>query len=356
MQSDFLTQFLQGILPSKRKSASKGWLSFNAPCCVHNGETADSRGRGGIISNSDGSISYHCFNCNYKTSFQPGRTLSYKFRKLLSWLGASDNDIRHLVIEAIRLKDFMSLTEPEAIVKDEAVVYKHRPLPTEAQTFYGLVEFYELADSLDYPKHFVDAVAYVSDRKIDMKRYELYWTPEVEHKLSHRVVVPFKWQGQVIGYTARAFVDGIKPKYYTQHEPDFVFNTDEQIASNKYVIVCEGPFDAMSIDGVAVCSNECSEKQADIIDSLGKEVIVVPDFDISVDANTGKKKWPGARLIDQAIEYGWSVSFPVWATECKDINDAVVKHGKLFTLKTIFDSVEHNRLKIELMKRKVSNG
>jgi hypothetical protein len=35
----------------------------------------------------------------------------------------------------------------------------------------------------------------------------------------------------------------------------------------------------MSIDGVAILGSECSEQQADIIESLGREVIVVPDFD-----------------------------------------------------------------------------
>jgi len=100
----------------------------------------------------------------------------------------------------------------------------------------------------------------------------------------------------------------------------------------------------MSIDGVAVLGNECSESQADIIDSLGKEVVVVPDGDPA-----------GAKLIDQAIEYGWTVSFPVWLETCKDINEAVVRYGKLFTLKSIVDARETGRLKIQLRKRKLYN-
>jgi hypothetical protein len=357
MQSDFLTQFVKGVLPAKRKSASKGWVTFNAPCCQHNGESADTRGRGGIIFNPDGAVSYHCFNCQYKTSWQPGRPLSYKFRKLLSWLGASENDIRHLVIEAIRVKDFLAITNPTVVAEIEPISYKPRPLPAEARSFNELSVFYTLADSTPTcPKEFLEAISYVYSRRIDMDRYEFYWTPEVEHKLSHRVIVPFKWQNQVIGYSSRAFVEGIKPKFYTQHEPDFVFNTDMQNPVNKFVVVVEGLFDAMSIDGVAVCSNECSERQADIIDGIGKEVIVVPDFDVKIDERTGQKRWPGARLIEQAVEFGWSVSFPVWAEDCKDVSEAVQKYGKLFVLKTIIDSKEHSRLKIELKKRKIFNG
>jgi DNA primase len=100
----------------------------------------------------------------------------------------------------------------------------------------------------------------------------------------------------------------------------------------------------MAIDGVAILGNECSENQADIIDSLGREVIVVPDHDRA-----------GINLINNAIEYGWSVSFPVWHDTCKDINDAVRRYGKLFVLKTILDARETSRLKIEIKKRHIIN-
>jgi DNA primase len=106
--------------------------------------------------------------------------------------------------------------------------------------------------------------------------------------------------------------------------------------------VVEGPFDAMSVDGVAVLSNECSEIQADIIDSLAREVIVVPDKDKA-----------GMKLIDDAIKFGWSVSFPVWQETCKDAAEAVSRYGKLFTLKSILEAKESSKLKIELLKRKM---
>ena len=47
-------------LPANRKKTPSGWISFNAPCCVHNGETADKKKRGGIMASADGTISYHC--------------------------------------------------------------------------------------------------------------------------------------------------------------------------------------------------------------------------------------------------------------------------------------------------------
>lgn len=337
----------------KTRTSSSGWISGNAVCCPFNGESTDSRGRGGLIVNANSAVSYSCFNCGYKTSFHPGRPLSYKFRKLLSWLGLSENQIQELVIEAIRLKELISLTRPEEVADSENYEYKIRPLPAEALSFMALYEFYALGEK-NFPKYFVDAVQYVSDRKIDMQRYEFFYSPEVENKLSHRVIIPFKYQGTTVGWTSRAMVDGIVPKYHSSHEPNFVFNIDEQLPKNKFVIVCEGVFDAMAIDGVAVLGSECSEQQANIIDNLGKEVIVVPDFDRHL-SKTGKKVWPGAKMIDYAMEYGWSVSFPVWRETCKDIGEAIVKYGKLFVLKTILDSKQQGRLKLELMKKRVFN-
>ena len=31
------------ILPARKKTSPSGWVSFNAVCCTHNGETKDKR-------------------------------------------------------------------------------------------------------------------------------------------------------------------------------------------------------------------------------------------------------------------------------------------------------------------------
>lgn len=338
--------YVKSILPAKRKTSPKGWISFNCPCCVHNGETADTRGRGGLTANSDGSVSFHCFNCKYKASYQPGRHLTFKFRKLLRWMGADENDIKRLVIEAIRIRE---LVNPEEVKREaeEKIEFKARELPKNAISFWQYTAWYALDDFKNVPLLLNSAVDYIVDRRVDVKKYDFYWTDETAHSLHQRVLIPCIWEGKIIGYTGRAFVDGVKPKYYSHYEPNFVFNINNQLPDSKFVIVTEGPFDAMAVDGVAVLGNECSEQQADIIESLGKEVIVVPDFDIT------NGKWPGEALINAAQEYGWSVSFPVWQETCKDVSKAVETYGKLFVLKTILDAKETSRLKIELMRKKI---
>lgn len=333
------------ILPNKRKTnSSSGWISFNAPCCPHNGESADTRSRGGMVMNADGGTSYHCFNCNFKASYVPGRHLTYKFRKLLGWLGADENTIKRLVIDAIRVRE---LVAPETLVEVEEVEpidFKARSLPEQAQTFQSLNTFYTLNNNTDVPTDFHTAVLYAAERKLDLIKYDFYWTPEPQYNLHKRVIIPFMWHNKVIGYTARAVDDTVKPKYYNCHESNYVFNTDKQKSDSKFVIVVEGPIDAMSIDGVAILGNECHEVQADIIDSLGREVIVVPDADRA-----------GAKLVDAAIEYGWNVSFPIWQETHKDVASAVEAFGKLFVIKSILAGKETGRLKIELLKKKLYN-
>lgn len=333
------------ILPHKRKTnATSGWISFNAPCCVHNGESADTRGRGGLVMNPDGGVSYHCFNCNFKASYVPGRHLTYKFRKLLSWLGADEGTVKRLVIDAIRIRDLVAPEQVVEVVEQEEIKFKARPLPEEAQTFHALNNFYTLKDDVEVPDDWYRSVLYAGQRHVDCSKYDFYWTPEKQYSLNRRIIIPFTWKNEIIGYSARAWDDEVKPKYHSSYEPNYVFNVDRQHKDSKFVIVVEGPFDAMAVDGVAVLSNECSEIQADIIDSLGREVIVVPDADKS-----------GAKLIDQAIEYGWTVSFPVWMETHKDVASAVEAYGKLFVVKSILDAKQSNKLKIELHKRKLYN-
>jgi len=336
------------ILPAKKKYTQGGWISFNAVCCTHNGETADTRGRGGIIVNADSKISYSCFNCKFKTSYTPGRILSFKFRKFLFWLGADENEIQRLIIESVRIKELIT---PEDIKDQEEISFEPRKLPETALTLTEWANYY--SDNVENTVHsdFMEALNYIGSRAINLKNYDFYWSPDTEERLNRRIIIPFVYKNQIVGYTARAIDNSIKPKYLSNTPSDFVFNLDRQAVNNKFVIVSEGPMDAMSLDAVSIQGNEISDNQAELIESLGKEVIVVPDFDAQVN-NRGRSVWSGQRTIEQAMEFGWSVSFPVWAETCKDINAAVIKYGKLFTLKAILDSRESNKLKIKLLSKK----
>ena len=322
-------------LPAKRKQTPSGWISFDAPCCVHNGEGADKRKRGGIMFNGDGTVSYHCFNCGYTASFIPGRNLSYKMRKLLGWFGMPNSEITKIALEALRIKE-------ETVVDGNALhiqmpVFEKKELPVGAKPIMEWHDWKALEPSGLDPE-FIRAVEYiVNDRGLDLEDYDFMWTCEGSYKT--RLIVPFYYQGDIVGYTARKLGGG-SPKYITDSQPGYVFNLDGQGWDRKFVIVCEGPFDAISVGGVAILRNEVNDQQSMLINSLQREVIVVPDKDQS-----------GQQLADDAVKYGWSVSFPIWPdSDIKDVADAVKRYGKIYTMQKIVHS-KVTGLKIQLLAK-----
>ena len=125
----------------------------------------------------------------------------------------------------------------------------------------------------------------------------------------------------------------------------YVFNLDNQTYDKKFVVLVEGPVDAISIDGVGALSNELNEMQIARINSLGKEVIVVPDNDRS-----------GTKLITTALDQGWAVSLPEWGKDVKDVADAVKKYGRIYTLYTILKYREHSPIKITMIKKRIEHN
>jgi hypothetical protein len=285
--------------------------------------------------NGDGTVSYHCFNCGFTASFIPGRNLSYKMKKLLGWFGMPNSEITKVALEALRIKE-------ETIVDGntphiQLPVFEKRELPIGARTFEELHDWKALEPSgLD--NEFIRAVEYVVyDRGLDVEDYDWMWTPEGSYK--SRLIVPFYYQGDIVGYTARKLSDG-SPKYITDSQPGYVFNLDTQGWDRKFVIVVEGPFDAIAVSGVAVLRNEVNDQQAMLINALQREVVVVPDRDPS-----------GQQLVEDAVKYGWTVSFPDWPdAEIKDVSDAVKKYGKIYTMQKIVNS-KATGLKIQLLAK-----
>jgi len=317
-------------LPAKRKPSPQGWLSFNAVCCTHNGQSADRRGRGGIKVTEQG-WSYHCFNCSYTASFVLGRTLSFKARRLLGWMGVPDNEIDLLNLESLRHRNI------HGILEDRQRVFN----TLSAIEFKEFDDFPPCSEVItpEFPLYW----KYIRSRCVpeDFPMMTAIKTDGI-HWVRPFVLVPFTYNNQVVGWSAR-FLDNKQPKYINHSQPGYVFGTDLQHADWQHVLVMEGIFDALSIGGLAVMHNTISDAQARLIRSLGREITVVPDQDRA-----------GLELIDRAVELGWAVSIPDWPQDVKDVNDAVVKFGKLATLLTIMQARETSRIKIEIRKKNLA--
>lgn len=316
-----ITDTIRQYLPVKRKTTPSGWISFNAPCC------SDTRNRGGMIFNAGDAVSYHCFNCQFKCSWQPGRTLSQKMRKFLRLLNMSDDVITKLSLEALKLHD-----EDVKSIKTIVPTFHERALPMEARTLKDWENWAILGGEI--PKGVIDAAYYLMDRGLKFDEYPFYYSTKIGY--NNRIIIPFFIDNKIVGWTARAMNDA-KPKFISEQQPGYIFNLDNQLNDRKFVVVCEGPFDAISIDGCALLGSEIKEQQDWLLKRLDKEIVLVPDRDHE-----------GPKTVEQAIEFGWSVSMPDWPEGVKDVNDAIVKLGKLVTLWLITQAKESNALKIRL--------
>lgn len=315
---------LFALLPPSRKNTSGGWTSFNAVCCHHKGEKPDSRKRGGVKTDGD-SWTYHCFNCNFKAGWSPGKTLSGNTKLLFRWLGLSELDVGKLNLVALKYQENMpKMNKVLNFVLQEVSLPKDSKLLTEWIT---------------EGEDVTAIVEYLLSRGMNIDWYKWMWTPEPGYK--DRVLVPFYQDGKVVGYTGRKITEG-KPKYLTESQSGYVFNLDRQTNDRQYVIVVEGQFDAIAIDGVSIMTNEPNDAQVARLQALGKEIICVPDRDR-----------PGAKMLKHAITNNWSASLPPWGDDVKDVADAVKKYGRLYTLSTILHYRTDNKIKIELLKKKL---
>jgi hypothetical protein len=312
-------------IPQKRKQTSSGWVSFNAPCCVHTGESADRRSRGGVKQQED-DWSYHCFNCGFTASFVPGRPVSFKARKLLGWLGVDSTDIERLNLESLKRKSLLDLTAERNTIKQTQIDFDEKEVPEG-------VERIDTNNKLHF--HYVD---YLKQRGM------VFGYPFLVDKKRgprDRIVVPYTYKNRIVGHTSR-YLDSRTPKFINSQQPGYVFGYDLQKSDWTTAIVVEGIFDALSISGLACMHETISKDQAQLLKQLQRRIIVVPDQDRA-----------GLSIIDAAVEHKFEVSIPEWPEDVKDVNDAVVRFGVAQTLQQIHQSAERSKIKIEMAKKRL---
>lgn len=312
---------LLSIIPRTTKSNSSGWHTFNSVCCHHRGHRPDTKQRGGIKIWGNVQV-YHCFNCDYKCALTLGQGLSGKTKQLLSWCGLDPDQILEINFALLKLRDENT---PEWY--NERVEYEIRELPEG-----------ELLDPHNMEhKIYVD---YLVNRGIDPLAYPYMVNPRSTSEWERdRIVIPFTHEGKVVGYIARNFT--LKPKYYNNFAGGYVFGCDLQKPHWQYCIVVEGVFDALAIDGVAVLSNNISDKQAQALSLIPVPKIYVPDHDSA-----------GMKCIDRALELGYQVSIPNWPGDIKDVNDATKKWGKAAVIASILQAATTSKAAIKIRRIK----
>jgi hypothetical protein len=249
----------------------------------------------------------------------------------MRWLGAPEDDINRMIFDAMKAESSENTATNAVDIKK----FTKKELPEGALPLSEWIEA-ELDTAME--NQLADIVQYVINRGFDPLSSSFLWTPA--EGFSNRVIIPFTFEGEVVGWTARKITDG-KPKYLSDQHPNYVFNIDAITRDQDYVFVVEGPLDALAINGVALLHNDISAHQAALINQLGKTVIVVPDRDSS-----------GIDVIKKAIELDWAVAFPNWDDDVKDAADAVKKYGDLFVVTDLVNTSIAGNIRINIYLQK----
>ena len=312
-----------GILGTRSPSAS-GWYTIKCRICN------DYKNRGGFLFENN-AVMFHCFNCGSTA----GHTASsQKFSKgmyqVLTAFGVDIASARKTLFAS-----FMS-HGADSIETDDEREYR---MSIQAPSVIELPDEFEFLNGAN-PNH-TDAIKYVSDRFVDYAKYGLMLstTQNTRDIWYGRVIVPiYNRSNQVIFYQGRSFV-GADRRWESPSAPktNVLFgyhNIDDH--SKDYVIVCEGTFDAMCIDGVAILGSEFTSFHIRTLNQVHKKKIVVPQRD---------KR--GYAMALQALEHGYSLSFPDIG-RASDINDAVIQYGRLYTERQIISKATTSKYEAQL--------
>jgi len=335
-----MSQIIEAIrkyVPFGAKVSPQGWSSFNCPCCIAAGQARpDTRSRAGLLFTQGGGFRYHCFNCPTVAGWEPGSEIDKKASFTLKHLGMPTDELRRLKFKAWQLRGKIELAEGPVERPDwQKLEFKTTTMPEGALSFGDWV----IQDEV--PKGAMQAMEYIQSRGDNyLTDYDYYWTPKAG--LHNRVLIPFYWKKQLVGYNGRIF-KGEGSRYYGDIPTDYLFNNKVmQIKDRRYLLLVEGLFDAIGIEGVGSCGNTLSEIQIQWLNGANKEIILVPDRNAA-----------GQRLIDVAIKERWSVSFPVWEQDIEDVGDAIQRYGKLYTLRSILDNKFDDRVAINVRRKKI---
>jgi hypothetical protein len=346
---------MDGISHLRKRRSNTHFVNICCPMCVLRGEKRpDTKFRCGIKNNQPG-VGINCYNCGFRTKQNIGQPLANNVKEFLSAVGMADIEIKRLAHRALQIASLVqSSPEAQALANIEMVMqFPARALPPQTKS----IDVWAAQNCTD--PDFIDAVNYLFSRGSEMiETATFYWTPwrnpvsSLDKNLNRRIIIPYLYQGQIVGYSARAIDRDSRTRYYNDYPQDYLFNADMMAdRKRRFIILVEGAFDALAVDGVGTLGARLNDKQAMWINSYGKEVILVPDRDKD-----------GDRMIDTALKYGWKVAFPAlggssatrnwWSSDVKDCAKAAELYGRFYTLTSVLKSATGNAMEIN-MKRKL---
>ena len=126
-------------------------------------------------------------------------------------MGTPDDVINKVALEVMR--------ENEGVVAQTQIVqlptFNTVPLPDDA---------IKITDITDFNKYSVAVLEYMAARSLNTDDTDYYWSPSLGYR--DRLIIPFYYEGRVVGWTGRSVQADKKPKYLTEVQPGFVYGLD----------------------------------------------------------------------------------------------------------------------------------
>lgn len=317
-----LEQVIRQYVALPSQSTGTGWYPVLCKVCNDRGHKGPRAG----FKFDEGKIAYHCFNCGHAIVYdnETQYTMPEKMVEVLNAFSIPEDAWKSTLIKGLQNKDagIKSARSEHQIVEIEPTVV---PLPNT---------FYPLAEASPKDKWAQIARDYLEyERGVDPNSYPFYLAHKTGNKhLDHwfkRIIIPVYKENNLIFYFGRDLTGKNKQKYLSPSfsKEKLFYGFDELTReTGEPLYIVEGWFDAFAINGIAILGNEISKPQTIWFNRTQRKKIYIPD-----------RRGDGWVAAENAIENGWSISTPDIGN-CKDINEAVVKYGKLYVIKSI---VEH---------------
>jgi DNA primase len=178
---------------------------------------------------------------------------------------------------------------------------------------------------------------YLEDRAVDPESYPFMLAEHTGDPKQDvwfgRVIIPIYKESNLIFYIGRDLTEKKAKKYlspsYSKEKIIYGFDRLFQNLEEPLYIV-EGWFDAHVVNGIAILGNEISEAQEIWLNKSPRQKVYIPD-----------RSGNGKNAALRALDLGWSIATPAkesWASDVKDINDAVKRYGLMYVLRSLAET------------------
>lgn len=285
------------------RQENTGWYSCFCPVC------GEKRTRTGGFFFTEDEIRYNCFRgkCDATCGMKLGEYTSKRFKHLMQTMNIK------IPIDLLTVKKKSGLM---ALMEDQ---------DSHLYTKHGY-------HAIKVPEGFIP---FEESRDDDLKQRVIDWSERRCVGTNDIFVIE---RGQYAGLFAIAMYSGsrligfhvvAKRKYVSIYDGNTHVLYMPERRVRDIAIVVEGTVDARSLPFAVGClGDKVSKEQAFFL--KGKRVIMLPD-------RSGKCKF-----VDQFASYGWELCVPPW--DCKDLNEAVVKYGKVAAMQMISENTTSNHL------------